>query len=146
MTSETKLTTSVVVITKDRAHIIGQLFEALSSQSLPPDEVVVVDNNSRMSYAEVFAAYGARLPLRTFVETMPGIPAARNRGILEARHEIIAFVDDDCVPDPLWLEKLVEPFYRDPHIGAVGGHTTYYCQTDSFVERYYRADREALLK
>ncbi len=144
MNSDHKLTTSVVVITKDRPQVIGDLFEALTAQTLPPDEVVVVDNNSSLSYDGVFDAYRERLPLRIFVETTPGIPAARNRGIQEARHEIVLFTDDDCVPQPRWLEKMVEPFYRDPHIGAVGGQTTYYGKTGTLVERYYRADRQAV--
>jgi glycosyltransferase involved in cell wall biosynthesis len=144
MSSEPKLTTSVVVVTKDRPHVIGELLEALTAQSLAPDEIIVVDNNSRLSYAEVFNAYLTRLPLRIFVERTPGIPAARNRGIQEARNEIILFTDDDCVPQPRWLEKMVEPFYRDPHIGAVGGRITYYGGEGTLVERYYRADRQAV--
>jgi GT2 family glycosyltransferase len=144
MNSENKLTTSVVIVTKDRPHLIGDLFEALTAQTLAPDEVVVVDNNSRLSYADVFDAYRTRLPLRTFVEMTPGIPTARNRGIQESRHEIILFTDDDCVPQPRWLENMVEPFYRDPHIGEVGGRMTYYGGTGTLVERYYRADREAV--
>jgi glucosyl-dolichyl phosphate glucuronosyltransferase len=144
MHSEHKLTTSVVVVTKDRPHLIGELFEALTAQTLAPDEVVVVDNNSRASYADVFESYRTRLPLRTFVELTPGIPAARNRGIQEARNEIVLFIDDDCVPQLCWLEKMVEPFYRDPHIGAVGGRTTYYGSTGTLVERYYQADRQAV--
>jgi glycosyltransferase involved in cell wall biosynthesis len=144
MNSEHKLTTSVVVVTKDRPHVIGELFEALAAQTLAPDEIVIVDNNSRLSYADVFDAYRARLPLRIFVEMTPGIPSARNRGIQESRHEIILFTDDDCVPQPRWLEKMVEPFYRDPHIGAVGGRITYYGGDGTLVERYYRADRQAV--
>jgi GT2 family glycosyltransferase len=144
MNSDHKLTTSVVIVTKDRPHLIGDLFEALAAQTLAPDEVVVVDNNSRLSYADVFDAYRARLPLRTFVEMTPGIPAARNRGIQESRHEIVLFTDDDCVPQPRWLENMVEPFYRDPHIGEVGGRITYYGGSGTLVERYYRADREAV--
>jgi glycosyltransferase involved in cell wall biosynthesis len=144
MHTEHKLTTSVVVVTKDRPHLIGELFEALTAQTLAPDEVVVVDNNSRSSYEDVFDAYRTRLPLRIFVEMTPGIPAARNRGMQESRNEIILFTDDDCVPQPRWLEKMVEPFYRDPHIGAVGGRTTYYGATGTLVERYYRADRQAV--
>jgi glycosyltransferase involved in cell wall biosynthesis len=139
-----RLTVSVVIATKDRPHLIAGLFEALAIQTLPPDEVVVVDNNSRASYASVFDAFRARLPLHTFVETTPGIPAARNRGVRESRHQIIAFADDDCVPEPDWLEKLTEPFYRDPHIGAVGGTTSNYGSSDTLIERYYRADRGAM--
>ncbi|MGD0619109.1 MAG: glycosyltransferase family A protein [Bryobacteraceae bacterium] len=144
MPSEHKLTVSVVVVTKDRPGIIGHLLQALAAQSLTPDEVIVVDNNSGVSYAAVFDAYRDRLPLRTFVETTPGIPAARNRCIREARCEILAFTDDDCVPEPRWLETIVEPFYRDPRIGAVGGHTTFHKGQGTFIEQYYWADREAV--
>lgn len=144
MNSDRKLTISILVVTKDRPQRIGDLFEALSLQSLAPDEVVVVDNNSRLSYQEVFEAYTERLPLRTFVERTPGIPSARNRAIQESRCDLILFTDDDCVPDPDWVEKMVEPFYRDPHIGAVGGRTTFNGATGTLVEQYYRADREAI--
>ena len=143
---ERKLSVSVAVVTRNRPHLIGDLLESLCAQTLQPEEVVIVDNDSTVSYADVFGAYRERLPLRTFVETTPGIPAARNRAIRESRYEILAFADDDCVPEPTWLENLVEPFYRDPHIGAVGGPTTYYASSDTFVERYYRADREAIEK
>jgi GT2 family glycosyltransferase len=144
MHPEATLTTSILVVTKDRPEVIGDLFEALTLQTLRPDEVVVVDNNSSKSYERVFDAYRSRLPLRTFVETTPGIPAARNRSIRESRHDILVFTDDDCVPQATWLEKMVEPFYRDPHIGAVGGLTTFYGKSGSLVEQYYRADREAV--
>jgi glycosyltransferase involved in cell wall biosynthesis len=144
MASGNKLTVSVAVVTKDRPEVIARLFDALAAQSLAPDEVVVVDNDSSVSYATVFDAYRDRLPLRTFVETTPGIPAARNRCIREARYEILAFTDDDCVPEPSWLELLVEPFYRDPNIGAVGGRTTFFKSAGTFVEQYYWADREAV--
>jgi GT2 family glycosyltransferase len=144
MNDEHRLTTSVVVVTKDRPQVIGQLFEALTAQTLAPDEVVVVDNNSSVSYADVFGAYRERLPLRIFIETTPGIPSARNRGIRESRNEIILFTDDDCVPQPRWLEKMVEPFYRDPHIGLVGGRISYHGDATTLVEEYYRADRQAV--
>ena len=39
MLSETKLTTSIVVITKDRPHLIGGLFEALTQQTLRPTKL-----------------------------------------------------------------------------------------------------------
>src|SRR5580658_6575074 len=144
MNSENKLTTSVVIVTKDRPHLIGELFEALTAQTLAPDEVVVVDNNSRSSYEDVFDAYRTRLPLRIFVEMTPRIPAARNRGMQESRNEIILFTDDDCVPQPRWLEKMVEPFYRDPHIGLVGGRISYHGDATTLVEEYYRANRQAV--
>ncbi len=71
--------TSVVVVTKDRPQVLADLLESLERQSVPPDEIVVVDNNSTASYAEVFRKYRDRLPLKTAVERTPGIAAARRR-------------------------------------------------------------------
>jgi glycosyltransferase involved in cell wall biosynthesis len=121
MTDASRLTTSVIVVTKDRPEMLGNLLHSLTRQTLVPDEVVVVDNNSRQSYDAVFRAYRHRLHLRTFVETTPGIPAARNRGLREARGDILLFTDDDCEAEPRWVERMVKPFYQDPHIGLVGG-------------------------
>jgi len=144
MTDERRLTTSVVVVTKDRPRELDGLLESLARQSLPPDEVVVVDNHSTLSYSEVLRKYRDRLPLKTVVEHTPGIAAARNRGVRESSGEIILFTDDDCVVDPHWVDNLVRPFYRDPHIGAVGGEIAWLNSTSTLIQEHYRADREAL--
>jgi GT2 family glycosyltransferase len=116
-----KLTTSVVVVSKDRPDTLANLLESLTRQSLPPDEVLVVDNNSTLDYAPVLRRFEHRLPLRAVVEKTPGIPAARNRGIQEAAGELILFTDDDCQADPHWVQNMVRPFHQNPHIGVVGG-------------------------
>jgi glycosyltransferase involved in cell wall biosynthesis len=101
-----------------------------------PDEVIVVNNNSTKSYEPVFDEFRKLLPLRTVVETTPGIPAARNRGIQEASGDIILFTDDDCEADPRWVENMVNPFYYNPHIGAVGGEILSSERTGSLVEEF----------
>lgn len=121
MTETRRLTTSVVIITKNRPGLLANVLESLTRQSLVPDEVLVVDNNSSLSYRSVLDRYQGKLPLRAVVEKIPGIPSARNRGIREARGDIIAFTDDDCEADPGWLENIVKPFYQNPFIGIVGG-------------------------
>ena len=54
--------------------------DALEMVAATAPELVVVDNDSTLSYDAVFQEYRGRLPLRTCVELVPGIPAARNRG------------------------------------------------------------------
>ncbi len=121
MTEGKRLSTSVVIVTKDRPHLLADLLGSLVDQTLPPDEILVVNNNSTKSYDDLIREYETRLPLRMVLEMEPGIPSARNRGIREATGEIILFTDDDCRVDRAWVENLVKPFYRNPHIGAVGG-------------------------
>ncbi len=131
-----RLTTSVVIVTKDRPHLLAGLLDSLTGQTLPPDEVIVVDNDSAASYADLFREYASRLPLRTVVEREPGIPSARNRGIREATGEIVLFTDDDCRVDPAWLERMVSPFYRNPHIGIVGGEIDSVESAGGIVEQF----------
>lgn len=136
MSGTKRLKTSVVIVTKDRPENLRTMLRSLIVQSLMPDEVIVVNNNSTKSYESVFDEFRKLLPIRTVVETTPGIPAARNRGIQEASGDIILFTDDDCEADPRWVENMVNPFYYNPHIGAVGGEILSSERTRSLVEEF----------
>lgn len=131
-----RLRTSVVIVTKDRPENLRNLLKSLIKQSLRPDEVIVVDNNSSKSYESVFNEFKNGLPFRTFIETKPGIPTARNRGVQEAVGDIILFTDDDCEADSFWVENLVKPFYQNPYIGVVGGEILSFKKTGSLVEEF----------
>jgi glycosyltransferase involved in cell wall biosynthesis len=73
-----RLKTSVVIVTKDRPENLSHLLKSLIKQSLKPDEVIVVDNNSTKNYEFVFNEFKNCLPLHTFIEKTPA--AARRRG------------------------------------------------------------------
>jgi GT2 family glycosyltransferase len=103
---------SVVVPTCNRSERVLRLLDALSAQDLTGSfEVVVVDD---ASHDDTVARLHSRSPEPRFslvvVETADnaGPAAARNRGWRRARGGVIAFVDDDCVPDPSWLRALVD--------------------------------------
>ncbi len=136
MKTPSVLKNSVVIVTKDRPENLRNLLQSLIQQTLMPDEVLVVDNNSSKSYEPVFKEFRDRLPLKTVVEIIPGIPAARNRGIHEAEGDIILFTDDDCVADKRWVEKMVKPFYKNPYIGIVGGEILSEEKAGSLVEEF----------
>lgn len=101
---------SVVVPTFDRPVLLERLLRSLVAQDHANFEIVVVDDHSTESTADVFARVldqqqDARLRLlRTDRTSGPG--AARNLGWRAAEGTLIAFIDDDCVATPSWLRAL----------------------------------------
>ena len=108
---------SVVICTRDRTDLLKGALEALLALDYPHREIIVIDNAPANSST---AEYVAPLPVRYVKEERPGLDWARNRGIAEARHEIIAFTDDDARPDRGWLRGIAAGF-ADPEIMAVSG-------------------------
>lgn len=89
---------SVVIPARDAAHVLADQLEALASERPDFDwEVVVVDNASRDDTAGVAEGFASSLPIRVVSEPVPGRHHACNRGVAEARADLIAFVDADDV-------------------------------------------------
>jgi glycosyltransferase involved in cell wall biosynthesis len=108
---------SVVVATYNRARLLPGVLEALGSQELPSPsdgEIVVVDNNSSDATPEVVAsvAKASPVPVRYAFEGRQGLSNARNRGVAEARGAVLAFTDDDVLPAPDWLARILEALDR----------------------------------
>ncbi|MDO9377314.1 MAG: glycosyltransferase [Nocardioidaceae bacterium] len=124
---------TVVVCSLDGADVIGGTLDALAAQTIADRvEVVVVDDGSRDGTADVARAHGARV-LRHAANA--GLAAARNTGWTAARTDLVAFTDDDCRPEPDWLEQLLAAHERHPGSSAVGGSLTGLAQ-DTFTLRY----------
>jgi glycosyl transferase family 2 len=113
---------SVVIPVRDDAAELERCLQLLARQSVPPLEVVVVDNGSTDSSAEVAARHGARV----VPEPVRGIPAAAATGYDAARGEVIARCDADSRPPADWLERIVRDLTRDPTLDAVTGRGRFY--------------------
>ncbi|HJZ50370.1 MAG TPA: glycosyltransferase, partial [Roseiflexaceae bacterium] len=108
---------SVIVCTRDRLLSLDRCLESLRQLDYPDYEVVVVDNCSRdRAVAEVVARSG----FRYVRENRPGLDWARNRGIAETHHDLIAYIDDDALASPGWLRGIARAF-ANPEIMAVTG-------------------------
>jgi len=116
---------TVAVCTYDRYELLDSCLAALAVQLLPAAEFecIVVDNSpSRArSVAESHRHTGYR-NMRWMHETTPGLSNARNVATREARAPLIAYVDDDAIPEPDWLLRLLEAFdtLGDEYVG-IGG-------------------------
>jgi glycosyltransferase involved in cell wall biosynthesis len=98
---------SVVICTRNRARLLERSIASVFAQRYPPAlfELIVVDNGSTDATPATIERCLARAPIgvTTFRETQPGISVCRNKGADLARHDLVAFLDDDAVADPGWL-------------------------------------------
>ncbi|ALV50466.1 polysaccharide deacetylase family protein [Streptomyces althioticus] len=85
-----------------------------------PIEVLVIDDGSTDGTARIVEAMG--LPnVRVIRQLNAGKPAALNRGLANARYDIVVMMDGDTVFEPSTVRELVQPF-GDPRVGAVAGN------------------------
>lgn len=107
---------SVLICTYNGAQTLGETCAAVARLDYPAVEVIVVDDGSTDDGASIAEHHGA-----TVISTdNRGLSSARNTALAAATGEIVAFLDDDAVPDPHWLTYLVDTFARTDFV-AVGG-------------------------
>jgi glycosyltransferase involved in cell wall biosynthesis len=137
---------SVVISTRDRAHYLGELLDALEAQDvgLAGFEVIVVDDGSQDDTWKVLCDAAATRPLSLAalrLRCSTGQGWGRNAGVDDARGEVVAFTDDDCIPSPEWLRVLTTPYAcgtGGPRPLVVQGRTTP-CKSDSDSGPWARA-------
>ena len=114
---------SVIVPTHDRPDRLALCLDSLLSLHYPQYEIIVVDNApSTNATADLVKQIILNEPKVRYVrEDRPGPSWARNRAIMEARGEILAFADDDVVVDPYWLVGLVRGFGVAENVACVTG-------------------------
>lgn len=114
-------TVIVCAFTRRRLQATIACIEAVLSQSAPPAAVVVVVDHNEELRAELERACSDR---RVRVLSNPrerGLSHARNAGLEHCTTPLVAFVDDDAIPDPGWLAGLRAALGRDGVVAA-GGH------------------------
>ncbi len=119
--------TSIVIINYNGLSYLEELFSSIKIQTLPPAEVLVVDNASSDNSIEfIEAGYPETRIIR--LNHNLGFAAAANTGIKESRCEAVALVNTDIRLDPGWLENLVDTMAADEKIAAVAAKIKLYDQ------------------
>lgn len=109
---------TVVIPCRNAVHTVGAAVASALAQSVPPLEVIVVDDGSDDGSADVAQAAGARI-LRPDQRVNAG--GARNHGLQAAGGNVVAFLDADVEISKDWLQLATNVFSADPSVGAVGG-------------------------
>jgi glycosyltransferase involved in cell wall biosynthesis len=81
-------------------------------------ELIFVNNNSTDNTEKILKKYGSEI--KVLYENKKGPAAARNKGLLNASGEVVAFTDSDCVVDRNWLKHFIIPL-KDKQVGITGG-------------------------
>ena len=122
---------SVVIPVRDAGPLLERVLQAVRAQG--ELELIVIDSGSRDSSRELARSAGAEL-----IEIAPedfGHGRTRNLGAERASGEVIAFLTQDAVPAPGWLDALREAFELDPRVGAAFGPHLPFDDTSPMIAR-----------
>jgi GT2 family glycosyltransferase len=111
---------AIAICTRDRPHDLTRALRAIIRIAGREHPLLVVDNRPTTgATADVVAAHPS---VRYIREDTPGLNAARNRALREAATDVVAFCDDDAVPETAWLDALRNGFDH-PLVAGVAGLT-----------------------
>jgi glycosyltransferase involved in cell wall biosynthesis len=113
-----------VIPTHERPAALHTCLAALAAQTLDSErfEVVVVDDGGSVELGDIVDRHRGSLRISLTRHPHAGPAAARNAGAELAHGEVLAFTDDDCIPDPNWLAAIATAVERWPD-SIVGGRT-----------------------
>lgn len=112
-------TVTVAICTRNRPKDLAVALRSIKHLKYPPDEIIIIDNGCQN---EVRDLVNSILPDAIYLaERRLGLNFARNRALLAAKGDIIAFLDDDIKADPYWVLSIAECFAKYPEAGAVTG-------------------------
>ncbi|NCQ65568.1 MAG: glycosyltransferase family 2 protein [Candidatus Pacebacteria bacterium] len=121
---------SVVVVTRNRERDLEHCLGSLACQLETLDELVVIDNNSSDGTAQIVKNFSKNVlfKVKYIKHGKIGYPHVYNRGLIEAKGNWVAFIDDDCVADPSWYKNIKLMTGRFPKLSVILGKSSEYYQ------------------
>src|SRR5436190_7822417 len=117
---------SIIICTFNRLKLLKLCIESITTLQTTPSqfEVVIIDNNSNdgtedfcKGLSQAYTGY----KWKYIKEIQQGIAFARTRGAKEAAGNIIAYIDDDCLAEPNWLNEIINFYDKNPEVMSTGG-------------------------
>lgn len=115
---------SAIICTLNRAAYLQKAVQSLVEQTLPQEqyEIIVVDNGSTDNTESTVEDFRHFENLHYIYEPIMGLSQARNTGWQNAQGEYVAYMDDDAIATPEWLQRIIQAFDNmQPSPGSVGG-------------------------
>ncbi len=113
---------SVIIPTVAREELLLQCVRSVRDQAYLNYEILIIDQDPRQTLPELLRRnFGADPRLRYYYAHRAGLNEARNIGVKEARGRIVAFLDDDAVAEPEWMEAVARSFSQTPTPALVAG-------------------------
>ena len=113
------LSCSLIIATLGRKQELARLLDSLATQTRPPSQIILVDQNPQGYLEKTLEPYRAALPLVILTAEPKGVSLARNIGLEYADGDIIAFPDDDCWYLPDTLERVCQCFDAGPALDGL---------------------------
>ena len=129
---------SVIICSLNGAAGVDRCLRALAAQKDVELQVIVVDDGSTDDTSATASEHGVTVIRH---ETNRGLAAARNTGCEAATATVVAFLDDDCEPEPEWARELLDA-YEDDVIGVGGSIVP--CGPEGFMLGYLRRNNPLL--
>ena len=115
---------SAIICTYNREEYLSAAIDSLLQQDFYSYEVIVVDNASSDRTREIVGERLSNPRLNYVYEPILGLSVARNTGAKEARSPILAYLDDDAVASPLWLNGIYHAYQSNKKLAIAGGKVT----------------------
>ncbi len=130
------LAVSIIIPVRNRPDDIEACLQSVGELDYPDDrlEVIVVDDASDDQTPDVVSRFPVRL-IR--LKQHKRASFCRNHAARQARGDLLAFIDSDCLADSAWLRELV-PAFKDAQLGALGGMVDGYFNVNG-LDRYEKA-------
>lgn len=119
MDDGSKLKISVVICTYNRDEYLERTLNNLNNINYDDFEVIVVNGPSIDRTSEILQEYITRIKIVS--NSKANLSVSRNMGIRASSGDVVAFIDDDAIPEANWLDQISEVYKEGETVGGVGG-------------------------